>query len=259
MRAGVSRSAFPMNSVPSAFVKFKMGAALARCRFLCTLPLDFKSTPSLSRSGVVGRTRVRAGAGATDSQLKVDWLDSLSCPFYETARHAAVETDQIGRCSQSEWTIGVDPDVSGALALLKEDAFGCTAQVFDTPFLRVLVGKTTRKRLDPRAIVKLIHNFGAPPGTRAYIEQSNPCPKDGKQGWWSGGFTYGLWIGILVASGFSVIPISSRVWKEQFQLYGSSYGKDDSRKSASILFPSMSSSLKRKKDHGIAFMNSICN
>ncbi|KAK8960093.1 hypothetical protein KSP40_PGU011040 [Platanthera guangdongensis] len=71
-------------------------------------------------------------------------------------------------------------------------------------------------------------------------------------GWWSGGFTYGLWIGILVASGFSVVPISSRLWKDQFQLYGSSCGKDDSRKTASILFPSMRSLLKRKKDHGRA-------
>ncbi|XP_020700450.1 Holliday junction resolvase MOC1, chloroplastic [Dendrobium catenatum] len=124
--------------------------------------------------------------------------------------------------------------------------------VFDTPYLQVLVGKRTRKRIDARSIVQLLHSIGAPPGTRAYIEQSTPFPQDGKQGWWSGGFTYGLWIGILVASGFSVVPITSRLWKDQFQLCGSSYSKDDSRKTASILFPSMSSFLKRKKDHGRA-------
>ncbi|RWW75128.1 hypothetical protein BHE74_00016870 [Ensete ventricosum] len=45
------------------------------------------------------------------------------------------------------------------------------------------------------------------------------------QGWWSGGFTYGLWIGILVASGFSVVPVASRVWKDHFDLYRSSSNK----------------------------------
>lgn len=40
------------------------------------------------------------------------------------------------------------------------------------------------------------------------------------KGWWSGGFGYGLWIGILVASGFSVIPVPSILWKNQFELFG---------------------------------------
>lgn len=45
------------------------------------------------------------------------------------------------------------------------------------------------------------------------------------KGWWSGGYTYGLWIGILVASGFSVVPVSSRSWKDHFELFGSSSSK----------------------------------
>lgn len=40
------------------------------------------------------------------------------------------------------------------------------------------------------------------------------------KGWWSGGFGYGLWIGILVASGFSVIPVPSFTWKAKFELSG---------------------------------------
>lgn len=71
-------------------------------------------------------------------------------------------------------------------------------------------------------------------------------------GWWSGGFGYGLWIGILVASGFSVIPVPSAVWKNEFRLSGRSSTKDDSREAASMMFPSLSSQLKRKKDHGRA-------
>lgn len=51
------------------------------------------------------------------------------------------------------------------------------------------------------------------------------------QGWYSGGFTYGLWLGILVSSGFSVVPVSSRVWKDQFHL-----ARNFSSKVGSIFF-----------------------
>jgi hypothetical protein len=38
------------------------------------------------------------------------------------------------------------------------------------------------------------------------------------QGWWSTGFSYGLWIASLVASGFSVVPVASQTWKAYFGL-----------------------------------------
>ncbi|KAI0531260.1 hypothetical protein KFK09_000813 [Dendrobium nobile] len=244
-----------MNSVFSTF-RCKVRFFPANFRFFCTIPLDSRHTRQNVRcrkSAVLdGTSRVRVRVRINNAELKENWLDSLSCPFFEMGGLPVEETEQLERVSSPEWIVGVDPDVSGALALLKEDSSGCIAQVFDTPYLQVLVGKRTRKRIDARSIVQLLHSIGAPPGTRAYIEQSTPFPQDGKQGWWSGGFTYGLWIGILVASGFSVVPITSRLWKDQFQLCGSSYSKDDSRKTASILFPSMSSFLKRKKDHGRA-------
>ncbi|GJT96248.1 hypothetical protein Tco_1091766, partial [Tanacetum coccineum] len=71
-------------------------------------------------------------------------------------------------------------------------------------------------------------------------------------GWWSGGFNYGLWIGVLVASEISVVPVPSVRWKQEFKLSGNGKTKDDSRALACTLFPSLSSSLKRKKDHGRA-------
>ncbi|XP_027343497.1 Holliday junction resolvase MOC1, chloroplastic isoform X2 [Abrus precatorius] len=127
-------------------------------------------------------------------------------------------------------------------------------QVFDSPHVKILVGKNkrTRRRLDTKSVVQLVRSFEAPIGTTAYIEQSLPYPQDGKQGWWSGGFGYGLWIGILVASGFSVIPVPSFTWKAKFELSGSRTAKDDSRRVASTLFPSVTSMLSRKKDHGRA-------
>ncbi|KAB2080594.1 hypothetical protein ES319_A05G076700v1 [Gossypium barbadense] len=142
--------------------------------------------------------------------LEAGWLDSLSCP----SPHAAAD-DPTRPNADSTWVIGIDPDLSGALALLKSDSSGSSAQVFDSPHLPVQVGNRVRKRLDARSIVRLLQSLEAPIGTAAYIEQSVPFPKDGKQGWWSGGFGYGLWIGILVASGFSVVPVSSLFVEER--------------------------------------------
>ncbi|XVE78982.1 hypothetical protein DITRI_Ditri14bG0021900 [Diplodiscus trichospermus] len=205
-------------------------------------------TPNLPLSS---STRRRVSAtnslklSANAAALKEGWLDSLSCPSPDTRE------DPISTSSDSCWVIGVDPDLSGALALLKTDSSGCSAQVFDSPYLPVRVGNRVRKRLDPRSIVELVRSLEAPIGTAAYIEQSIPFPKDGKQGWWSGGFGYGLWIGILVASGFSVVPVSSLLWKKELELAGGGSTKDDSRRIASALFPSLIDQLKRKKDHGM--------
>ncbi|OAY68461.1 uncharacterized protein LOC109719978 [Ananas comosus] len=211
------------------------------------------SASSAVNGAVNGAFRVRSAARVLEAQLKEEWLGSLSFPFPDNGRSPAPDSNGGGGGeSGAEWVVGIDPDASGALALLKPDGSAFCAQVFDTPYLQVLVGKRVRKRLDARSIIHLLRSFGAPPGTRAYIEQSNPFPKDGKQGWWSGGFTYGLWIGILVASGFSVVPVPSNLWKNYFGLSRSTSSKDDSRKAASVLFPDLASSLKRKKDHGRA-------
>lgn len=75
-------------------------------------------------------TRVRTGA-ADAALLKEEWLDSLSFPFSERVRKvvpAAGEESESGDCV-AEWAVGVDPDGSGAVALLKPDASGCSAQV----------------------------------------------------------------------------------------------------------------------------------
>ncbi|XP_077218112.1 mutS2 isoform X1 [Tasmannia lanceolata] len=244
---------FFMNTI-SANLRAKILFSSAKCRCFCTSTVDLKDTHELingkncRKRAAIDDARVRVRV--SDSQLKENWLASMSCPFPERASSEGNELPTSGYGSVG-WVIGVDPDTSGALALLSDDNPG-SAQVFDTPHLQILVGKRVRRRLDAKAIVQLLHSFRAPLGTTAYIEQSNPFPKDGRQGWWCGGFGYGLWIGILVASGFSVVPVPSKLWKNQFDLLGSTSNKDSSRKVASDLFPSLSSLLKRKKDHGRA-------
>ncbi|KAK3205412.1 hypothetical protein Dsin_019458 [Dipteronia sinensis] len=193
------------------------------------------------------RTQIRATKASDAAQLKQNWLDSLSFPPLHDL--TPTQTDP-----HSNWALGIDPDLSGALAVLKTDHSGCSAQVFDSPHLPVLISGRVRKRLDAKSIVMLLRGLDAPIGTTAYIEQSIPYPKDGKQGWWSGGFGYGLWIGILVASGFSVVPVPSLTWKNEFEISGDYTDDDDkknyvddSRRVASSIFPSLSFPTPKEK------------
>ncbi|KAJ0232478.1 Holliday junction resolvase MOC1 [Hirschfeldia incana] len=216
----------------------KLRPLLSHSPSLFTAPFR-RRRQSLAFSALPTKTK------AIDAALmKEKWLESLTLPSPE--EHVLN--------TESSYVIGVDPDLSGALALLKINHLSGSseAQVFDTPHLPVLVGNRVRKRLDAKSIVQLIRSLDIPSGSTAYIEQSTPYPKDGKQGWYSGGFGFGFWLGTLVTSGFSVVPVSSALWKRHFQLAGGNSTKDDSRRVASELFPLLSSQLKRKKDHGRA-------
>ncbi|XAR60278.1 hypothetical protein NMG60_11033579 [Bertholletia excelsa] len=240
-----------MNSICARFRVASRWGSFYKARCYCAATsLDLTTTPNTPKN-LSSKGRVRAKD--SDAQLKEDWLDSLSCPFPDKLLRPNGQI--VNGChsnSESKWVIGIDPDVSGALAVLKTVDLGHSAEVFDSPHVKVLVGGRTRRRLDAKSIVQLLKSLDAPLGTIAYIEQSIPYPQDGKQGWWSGGFGYGLWIGILVASGLSVIPVPSAVWKNEFKLCGNPSSKDDSREVASTLFPSISPLLRRKKDHGRA-------
>ncbi|XP_061341066.1 Holliday junction resolvase MOC1, chloroplastic-like [Gastrolobium bilobum] len=205
-------------------------------------------TQNLNQPQIIVPDR-RRRVKASDAQLKENWLASLSYPIPEKTH---LLNEELELNEGSKWVLGVDPDVSGAVAILKTHGSVCSAQVLDSPHVQILVGKRTRRRLDAKSVVQMVRSFDAPVGTTVYIEQSLPYPQDGKQGWWSGGFGYGLWIGILVASGFCVVPVPSATWKAKFELTGSKTAKDDSRRVASTLFPSLSSLLSRKKDHGRA-------
>ncbi|XP_048235093.1 Holliday junction resolvase MOC1, chloroplastic isoform X4 [Ricinus communis] len=188
-----SSSTQMMNSV--LFSRFKpkfllIQYSISNLKRFCTtrnplIPFSGLTTRSCSSNSATSSrnsVRVKDSEAEVARQLKENWLHSLSCPFNQTESSASKGVDSTAPSNVgSNWVIGIDPDLSGALALLKIDDSGCSAQVFDSPHLKVLVGKRIRKRLDAKSIVQLLHSFDAPLGTTAYIEQSIPFPQDGKQ------------------------------------------------------------------------------
>ncbi|CAH9100094.1 unnamed protein product [Cuscuta epithymum] len=157
----------PLRFAASSALAFRVYSASAGGIIVASPTLDLPSVtvdPKDFGTGG-GRARARGGKKLLRDELRENWLDALSCPF----PHGKPSID---------WVIGVDPDVSGALAILKPDH---SPQVFDSPHLKVTVGKGVRRRLDARSIVHLLQSFEVPIGTTAYIEQSTPFPQDGKQ------------------------------------------------------------------------------
>lgn len=69
-------------------------------------------------------TSIAAGIRATKvsnaAQFKQNWLDSLTYPSLQTPTQTL---------DDSKWVLGIDPDLSGALAVLKTDHTGSSAQV----------------------------------------------------------------------------------------------------------------------------------
>lgn len=119
-------AAYSMNSLSS---KLKPTFSSSKLKaFFCTsalTPLTSDQPPILSpvkaktalpRNGVLKATAV---------QLKENWLDSLACPF----PHESDPLNGNGTNAASDWVMGIDPDINGALAILKSVGSSYSAQV----------------------------------------------------------------------------------------------------------------------------------
>ncbi|KAG6792962.1 hypothetical protein POTOM_002129 [Populus tomentosa] len=152
---------------------FKIHHQTQKPRFIhpnSLLHYKLSNTPSFKKYQTFKEQKSkRWGGGADAAQLKQNWLDSLTFPLPDETETTNLGGDDLtGNNAGTVWVIGIDPDVSGALALLKIDESGCSAQVFDSPHLKVMVGKGIPKRLDVKSIVQLIRSFDAPIVTFLY-------------------------------------------------------------------------------------------
>lgn len=85
-------------------------------------------TPKVTKRGGVGGDKK-----AADALLKENWLSSLSSPCLEPKLLKEDEdVRSVDAVFDSNLVIGIDPDLSGALAVLRNDASGCSAEVCNT-------------------------------------------------------------------------------------------------------------------------------
>jgi crossover junction endodeoxyribonuclease RuvC len=142
--------------------------------------------------------------------------------------------------------IGIDPGISGAIAVLDGD--GEIVQIFDMPIVELKIGNAIKKRVSPQSIVSELHLFKND-DVHAVIEQVNAMPGQGVTSMFSFGKTAGILEGILAGMVFPYSHVIPGRWKKHHNLNAS---KDAARELAMRTWPSKADLFKLKKHDGRA-------
>lgn len=148
------------------------------------------------------------------------------------------------REERGTFTIGVDPGLTGVLAVLAAD--GALVALHDTPVLTLSTSRGTRQEYDVPGLVALLAPY-AGSQTHVVIEESQAMPGQGTRSMFTTGYGFGIWIGVLSALQLPYTRVRPGVWKKAM---GLGPDKEAARLRAIQLFPG--ADLRRKKDHGRA-------
>jgi len=145
--------------------------------------------------------------------------------------------------------IGIDPGVTGAVAILRGDDL----LLFDAPVDAIRRGGKERRVLNPMRMASVLRVYAAGASV-AYIEQVAAHAVHGRTQGASSMFNfgrgYGLWLGILAACDIPFVEVPASVWKPP--MVGRGADKAASRYRAAQLFPECSDEFDRVKDDGRA-------
>lgn len=152
--------------------------------------------------------------------------------------------------------LGIDPGVTGALALYDPDA--ATLEIADVPVFKV-AGKSL---VDEQALARIVDDWSGSI-CEVWLELVNGMPSipgpDGKrrgmgaQSAFNFGRTYGLIRGICAANFLPIMDVTPGVWKRSLGVPGKVSGGDDAgRMRASQLMPRHAGLWTLKKHHGRA-------
>ena len=138
--------------------------------------------------------------------------------------------------------IGIDPGLSGAIAILKDSK---VLNLFDMPVMSE--GKKNKRQLNSAQLVNIIKkNTDKNDEIAVVVEQVNAMPGQGVTSMFNFGQTFGAIKGVCAALNLSIFFVRPSKWKKHFELINSS--KDSSRTKAIEMYPSLSNQLSKKKD-----------
>lgn len=144
--------------------------------------------------------------------------------------------------------LGIDPGVSGAIAVIKNGLTPKFIGVYDMPTYKLKVADKMRNRIDLTALSFLLESYSNQTKI-ALIEDVSSMPSDGHVGAFTFGFATGVIHGALAMAGIKIAKVKPSVWKASFGL-GSE--KELSVALAIKFYPESAKHLKLKKDHGKA-------
>ena len=138
--------------------------------------------------------------------------------------------------------IGIDPGLSGAIAVLKNNK---VLNIFDMPVMSE--GKKNKRQLNSALLVSLLkENLTSSEEVSVVVEQVNAMPGQGVTSMFNFGQTFGAIKGICAALDLPIFFVRLSKWKKHFELINSS--KDSSRTKAIEMYPKLSMQLSKKKD-----------
>ena len=144
------------------------------------------------------------------------------------------------------YSIGIDPGVTGAIAILS----GGDAVVHDMPV--ATVGKT-RKRSEilPGQLCRILEQYD-PAECVCWVEQVSAMPDQGVSSTFGFGKSYGTILGALAGLKIRTETVTPQSWKRHHGLIGTD--KDAARALASRMFPGAPLSLKKHVDRADALL-----
>ena len=138
--------------------------------------------------------------------------------------------------------IGIDPGLSGAIAILKERK---VLAIFDMPVMSE--GKKNKRQLNSAQLVNIIKESTAnDDDISVVVEQVNAMPGQGVTSMFNFGQTFGAIKGVCAALDLPIFFVRPSKWKKHFELINSS--KDASRTKVIEMYPSLANQLTKKKD-----------
>jgi len=140
--------------------------------------------------------------------------------------------------------LGLDPGVSGALAMLDTDldALG----ICDMPGAVVKTNKTARRQVSESWLTSVIREYRP---DCAWVERVHAMPRQGVTSSFNFGLSYGLARGVLAGLGVQTSLVTPQEWKRAFRL---GPDKAEARIVASRLFPVNAKQFSRVRDDGRA-------
>ena len=138
--------------------------------------------------------------------------------------------------------IGIDPGLSGAIAILEDKK---VLNILDMPVMTE--GKKNKRQINSAQLVNIIKkNIYKTDEISVVVEQVNAMPGQGVTSMFNFGQTFGAIKGVCAALELPIFFIRPSKWKKYFELINSS--KDASRTKAIEMYPSLSDQLSKKKD-----------
>ncbi len=138
--------------------------------------------------------------------------------------------------------IGIDPGLSGAIAVLEDKR---VLSIFDMPVMAE--GKKNKKQLNSAQLVNILkENTKISEDVAVVVEQVNAMPGQGVTSMFNFGQTFGAIKGVCAALSLPIFFVRPSKWKKHFELINSA--KDASRTKVIEMYPSLSNQLTKKRD-----------